>query len=87
MNLHDRRYSKFALVREMLETPRIVGEFDFHAAEDAARTIGEVGRLFLTGEGSSRIFPGQEPDLRGPCDWGSRWRSRPTAPGRPTSTT
>ena len=57
MNLHDRRYSKFALVREMLETPRIVGEFDFHAAEDAARTIGEVGRLFLTGEGSSRIFP------------------------------
>jgi glucosamine--fructose-6-phosphate aminotransferase (isomerizing) len=41
----------------MLETPRIVGEFDFDAAGDAARAIGEVGRLFLTGEGSSRIFP------------------------------
>jgi glucosamine--fructose-6-phosphate aminotransferase (isomerizing) len=57
MNLHDQRYSRFALVREMLETPRIVGEFDFHAAGDAARAIGDVGRLFLTGEGSSRIFP------------------------------
>jgi glucosamine--fructose-6-phosphate aminotransferase (isomerizing) len=41
----------------MLETPRIVGEFDFSASQDVARTIGEVGRLFLTGEGSSRIFP------------------------------
>ncbi|MEI6246453.1 MAG: MBG domain-containing protein, partial [Acidobacteriota bacterium] len=57
MNLHDPKYNRFALVREMLETPRIVGGFDFHAAQDTAQIIRETGKLFLTGEGSSRIFP------------------------------
>lgn len=57
MNLHDERYSRFALVHEMLETPDIVGGFDFQAAGEAARVVRETGRLFLTGEGSSRIFP------------------------------
>ncbi len=57
MNLRNPTYAKFALVREMLETPRIVGEFDFHAARDAALAIRDLGSLFLTGEGSSRIFP------------------------------
>ena len=36
MNLHNPKYSSFALVHEMLETPRIVGSFDFQAARDAA---------------------------------------------------
>lgn len=57
MNPHDDRFSRFALVREMLETPDIVGGFDFQAAGETARVIRETGRLFLTGEGSSRIFP------------------------------
>jgi glutamine---fructose-6-phosphate transaminase (isomerizing) len=57
MNLQEKKYANFALVREMLETPRILGQFDFHAASDAAQTIKQAGRLFLTGEGSSRIFP------------------------------
>ena len=57
MNLHDPKYNRFALVREMLETPRIVGGFDLHAARDAALAARETGKLFLTGEGSSRIFP------------------------------
>jgi glucosamine--fructose-6-phosphate aminotransferase (isomerizing) len=57
MNLNDPKYNRFALVREMLETPRIVGEFDFQTASEAAQAIHETGRLFLTGEGSSRIFP------------------------------
>lgn len=57
MNPHDPKYSQFALVREMLETPRIVGELDFNAPGDVAKTIRETGKLFLTGEGSSRIFP------------------------------
>jgi glutamine---fructose-6-phosphate transaminase (isomerizing) len=57
MNPRDPKYSKFALVREMLETPRIVGELDFHAADDVAKIIRDTGKLFLTGEGSSRIFP------------------------------
>ena len=57
MNLRDPKYGRFALVREMLETPRIMGQFDFHAAHDAAQIIRDTGKLFLTGEGSSRIFP------------------------------
>lgn len=57
MNPQDPRYCQFALVREMLETPRIVRDFDFTAAADTAKIIQQTGRLFLTGEGSSRIFP------------------------------
>ena len=57
MNLHDPKYNRFALVREMLETPGIIENFDFAASRDAAAAIRDSGRLFLTGEGSSRIFP------------------------------
>ena len=57
MNLHDPRYAHFALVREMLETPSIVGGVDLHASRDAAEAVRQTGKLFLTGEGSSRIFP------------------------------
>lgn len=57
MNLKDAKYKGFALVREMLETPQIIAAFDFHRAQDAAQEIGQTGRLLLTGEGSSRIFP------------------------------
>ena len=57
MNLHDRKYKDFALVREMLETPRLIGQFDFSASSAAAAAIRQSSKLFLTGEGSSRIFP------------------------------
>ncbi|MEN6457867.1 MAG: sugar isomerase [Thermoguttaceae bacterium] len=57
MNLTDRKYQGFSLVREMLETPEIVGRFDFQASSSSAEVIRQTGRLFLTGEGSSRIFP------------------------------
>ena len=57
MNLTNPKFAAFALVREMLETPRIVRDLDFVAAKDTAQAIQKVGRLFLTGEGSSRIFP------------------------------
>lgn len=57
MNLTDPRYKEFALVREMLETPRIMREFDFSQGKEAAEAIKRTGRLVLTGEGSSRIFP------------------------------
>ncbi len=57
MNLHDPKYKSFALVQEMLETPGLIGAFDFQASRDAAAVIAETGKLFLTGEGSSRIFP------------------------------
>jgi len=57
MNLNDARYNRFALVREMLETPGIVGRFDFGQSAQAAQAVKQAGKLFLTGEGSSRIFP------------------------------
>ena len=57
MNLKDSKYGKFALVREMLETPAIIRRFDYNQASEALKAIEETGKLFLTGEGSSRIFP------------------------------
>lgn len=57
MNLRDPRFRDFALVQEMLQTPEIIGRFDFGQAPEAAQAVQRSGRLFLTGEGSSRIFP------------------------------
>lgn len=57
MNRNDAKYNDFALVREMLETPAIVERFDFGQAAEASQAIRQCGKLFLTGEGSSRIFP------------------------------
>lgn len=57
MNLNDVKYNRFALVREMMETPAIVGRFDFAQSAQAAEAAKRSGKLFLTGEGSSRIFP------------------------------
>jgi len=51
------KYTQFALVREMMETPAILGNFKPSNTDNVARTIEHSGRLFFTGEGSSRIFP------------------------------
>lgn len=57
MNLTDSKYASFALVKEMLETPSIMRKFDWTQTAGMAKAIQEAGRLFMTGEGSSRIFP------------------------------
>jgi glucosamine--fructose-6-phosphate aminotransferase (isomerizing) len=57
MNLKEEKYSKYALVREMMETPAIVKSFDPEAAAAFAANVKKTRGLFLTGEGSSRIFP------------------------------
>lgn len=57
MNLKEEKYSKYALVREMMETPEIIRLFDPEAAAKFAPAIKKCKGLFLTGEGSSRIFP------------------------------
>ena len=41
----------------MLETPDVVENFDFGQTKAIAEKVKQVGRVFLTGEGSSRIFP------------------------------
>src|SRR5687767_5724658 len=57
MNGSDPKYSKFGLVRDMLATVGVVADFNCDHVKETARAIGQVGRLLLTGEGSSRIFP------------------------------
>ena len=57
MNLKEDGYAQYALVREMMDTVGVVKNFDTTQTKAIAATINSVGRLFLTGEGSSRIFP------------------------------
>lgn len=57
MNLKEEKYNRYALVKEMMETPGIIRNFDAGAASDFADKVKSRKGLFLTGEGSSRIFP------------------------------
>ncbi len=57
MQAHVDRYSRFGLVRDMLATPAVVRQFNVHQMAETALEIAALGRLLLTGEGSSRIFP------------------------------
>ncbi|MDO5552190.1 MAG: SIS domain-containing protein [Planctomycetia bacterium] len=57
MNPNNEKYNRFALVREMLQTADVISHFDFGQTKAAADRIKSQGRVFLTGEGSSRIFP------------------------------
>lgn len=57
MNASDNKYGSFALVREMLETAGIVAGFEAAGLAEIAADVAKTGRLMMTGEGSSRIFP------------------------------
>jgi len=57
MNLKESKYNQFDLVKEMLETPGVLEKFDFDSVKSIAGEIKNRKRVFLTGEGSSRIFP------------------------------
>ncbi|REJ92795.1 MAG: sugar isomerase [Planctomycetota bacterium] len=50
-------HTKFGLVRDMLAVPEIIRAFDCDRMAETAAEIRDVGRLMMTGEGSSRIFP------------------------------
>jgi glutamine---fructose-6-phosphate transaminase (isomerizing) len=54
MNSQDKRYAQYALVKEMLETAGVIRSL--RASEIAAFPV-QSREIFLTGEGSSRIFP------------------------------
>jgi glutamine---fructose-6-phosphate transaminase (isomerizing) len=54
---NDKKYSQFALVREMMQTPDILRQFSLKRTEEVIDLIKQKRKLFLTGEGSSRIFP------------------------------
>src|SRR3989338_6948576 len=57
MNNKEAKYKKFSLVREMLEAPLIIKNFSAKGLEKPIKAIKKTKKLFLTGEGSSRIFP------------------------------
>jgi glucosamine--fructose-6-phosphate aminotransferase (isomerizing) len=57
MKRTEEKYTRFGLVNDMLAVPAIIERFDPAQAVDTAQAIAKVGRLHLTGEGSSRIFP------------------------------
>ncbi|HEV2295534.1 MAG TPA: hypothetical protein VGR35_16920 [Tepidisphaeraceae bacterium] len=57
MNLTDSKYTAFGLVHDMLVTADVITSFNPDQVVDIAKTIAQVGKLHLTGEGSSRIFP------------------------------
>jgi glucosamine--fructose-6-phosphate aminotransferase (isomerizing) len=57
MKLTEEKYNKYALVKEMMETPQIISGFKPEAAAKFADAVRKHKGLFLTGEGSSRIFP------------------------------
>jgi len=57
MKLTEEKYNKYALVREMMETPDIIKGFKPEVAARFAEAVKKHKGLFLTGEGSSRIFP------------------------------
>ena len=57
MNVQDQKYNQFGLVRDMLATADVVANFSADQAKETGRAIAQVGRLLLSGEGSSRIFP------------------------------
>ncbi|HDQ14124.1 MAG TPA: sugar isomerase [Sediminispirochaeta sp.] len=57
MKRENKKYAPYALVKEMYETVDVVANFDPQAGQEAAGKIREAGKLLLTGEGSSRIFP------------------------------
>ena len=51
MKLSEEKYNKYALVREMMETPSIIKSFKPEAAARFAASVGKHKGLFLTGEG------------------------------------
>jgi len=69
MNLNDSRYSKYALVQEMMHTAEVVKRFNPEKTRDVTGEIRSAGKLLLTGEGSSRIFPAKNA-IRKALMWG-----------------
>jgi len=60
MNRENKAYTKYALSREMMETPGIIERFDFGRAPESEKAVAQRKKVFFSGEGSSRIFPAKQ---------------------------
>lgn len=70
MNLQEKKYAEYDLVKEMLETADVMRSFDHKAGEDFAGAVKGKKAVFFTGEGSSRLFPGKRAiyeNMKGSC--------------------
>ena len=54
---NEEKYTKFALVREMMESPEIIRRFNAKDTENVVEQIKQTGKVLFSGEGSSRMFP------------------------------
>ncbi|HEY0982431.1 MULTISPECIES: SIS domain-containing protein [unclassified Schlesneria] len=50
-------YSKFNLITDMIAAAEVIRTFDPSEVKATAEEIGKVGKLLISGEGSSRMFP------------------------------
>ena len=69
MNLKEKKYSEFNLVREMMGTVPTVEKFDPACADFVADSLRKTGRIMFSGEGSSRIMPAKNARRRA-LEWG-----------------
>ena len=57
-------YSQFHLVQDMLAAAEVIRNYDPAVVKATAAEIAATGRLLLTGEGSSRLFPAKSAILQ-----------------------
>lgn len=57
MNANDPQQNRFGLVRDMLSSVEVLRSFNPDVVREIAPAVATTGKLLLTGEGSSRIFP------------------------------
>ena len=69
MNLTEEKYSRYFLVREMMDTVQTVKNFNPACSAEVAKAAAQDGHLLLTGEGSSRIMPAKNA-IRKAMAWG-----------------
>lgn len=69
MNNSESKYASYALVQEMLQTVDVARGFDVGQTTAVAQRIKSAGRLMMTGEGSSRLFPAKNTIRKG-LAWG-----------------
>jgi len=69
LDIQNNKYATYALVKEMMDAVSVIRGFDRNQTKDIAARITSVGRLLMTGEGSSRIFPAKNA-IRKALTWG-----------------
>ena len=57
MNLKEEKYAKYYLVQEMMGTVPTVAKFNPDCSKFVADSVRKTGRIFFSGEGSSRLLP------------------------------